>query len=360
MEKVVQDHRLHRSRDFKLLLLYYNASPHIVLKNRQKLQTLGIQDLPHLPYSPDLRSTDYHLFRSLQNRLAGQKFHDRKVVEKVIVIVIGFFCLASMYSNYIIINFTFICMKNDFSDAYVDGNGTTHSIYDYTSEEKKWIMWSVAFGTIIGTIPLNILYVKYGARYTFPIAGFISCIATAFVPWAAHFNFFILIILRFIQGFAYSADFAAIGLMCVRWAPLSETAIFVSILTSFNGIASTITNSATGLICESFLGWRYSYYFHAVAGVALFVLWAVVYVDDPQATERVSSRELDKIQRNKSEAHLDKNSKVPYVVKKQVSAHHWYTCCGEATPNQDIPVSELSRIRTISKGTSEAHNSLSF
>ncbi|CCD70903.3 Major facilitator superfamily (MFS) profile domain-containing protein [Caenorhabditis elegans] len=232
---------------------------------------------------------------------------------RLIVLLIGFLCLASLCSNYLIINFTFICMKHDLSDGFTEINGTKYSIYDYTSKDKTWIIWSVAAGTIIGTIPLNMMYVKYGARIPFLIAGLVSCIATALIPLSAQWNFFFLIFLRFVQGFCYSADFAAIGLMTVRWAPLSETALFVAVLTCFNGIASTFTNFATGLICESSLGWKWAYYVHAIVGFVLFGLWLLVYIDHPQETKRVSRKELQKIQKNKSEAHLSKKCDVPYM-----------------------------------------------
>ncbi|CCD70905.2 Major facilitator superfamily (MFS) profile domain-containing protein [Caenorhabditis elegans] len=231
---------------------------------------------------------------------------------RLIVIAIGFLCLASVCSNYIVINFTFICMKTDYTESYLDDNGTIHSIYDYSSSGKKWIMWAVAAGTIIGTIPINLLYVKYGARYPFLIAGVVSCLATALVPLAAKISFFFLIVLRFLQGLAYSADFAAIGLMTVRWAPLSETATFVAILTAFTGISSVATNSLTGLICESSLGWKFAFYLHALVGLVLFAIWTIVYIDHPEDTGKVSQKELGKIQKNKSEAHLDRNTSVPY------------------------------------------------
>lgn len=237
---------------------------------------------------------------------------------RLVVLFVGFLCLASLCSNYLIINFTFICMKHDFSDGYIEQNGTIQSIYDYTTSEKKWILWSVAAGTIIGTIPLNMLYVKFGARNPFMIAGLASCASTALIPWSAKLSFYMLILLRFIQGFTYSADFAAIGLMTVRWAPLSETATFLAVLTCFNGIASTITNFGTGLICESSLGWKWSYYLHSIAGIVLFALWFIVYIDHPQETKRVSDQELQKIQKNKSEAHLSKKCDVPY--KKLVTS----------------------------------------
>ncbi|VDO93773.1 unnamed protein product [Heligmosomoides polygyrus] len=47
-------------------------------------------------------------------------------------------------------------------------------------------------------------------------------------------------------GLAYSADFAAIGLICVRWAPLSETAIYIAILTSFTPVSAIATNAIAG------------------------------------------------------------------------------------------------------------------
>ncbi|CAO4378130.1 unnamed protein product [Caenorhabditis nigoni] len=113
-------------------------------------------------------------------------------------------------------------------------------------------------------------------------------------------------------GFAYSADFAAIGLINGRWAPVSEVTIFMSILTCFNGIASTITNVGTGLLCESSLGWKWSYYLHSIFGFVLFGLWYLVYIDYPEDTKRVSDLELKKIQKDKSEAHLSKKCDVPY------------------------------------------------
>ncbi|ULT87679.1 hypothetical protein L3Y34_007086 [Caenorhabditis briggsae] len=118
---------------------------------------------------------------------------------RVIVVLVGFLCLTSICSNYIIINFTFICMKNDMSNAIPDSNGTLKSIYDYSSGEKKWILWAVALGTMIGTLPINVLYVKFGARFPFFLAGLTSIISTALIPWAAGFNYWILILLRFIQ-----------------------------------------------------------------------------------------------------------------------------------------------------------------
>ena len=52
-----------------------NARPHVSLMTRQKLLQLGWEVLIHPPYSPDIASSDFHLFHSLQNSLKGKNFN---------------------------------------------------------------------------------------------------------------------------------------------------------------------------------------------------------------------------------------------------------------------------------------------
>ncbi|CAJ0934510.1 unnamed protein product, partial [Mesorhabditis belari] len=48
----------------------------------EKLEELGWETLPHPPYSPDISLSDYHLFCSMRNHLAGNRFKDVQEVEK--------------------------------------------------------------------------------------------------------------------------------------------------------------------------------------------------------------------------------------------------------------------------------------
>ena len=61
----------------KVRLLHDNAKPHTSKITRQKLAEFGWEVLPHPPYSPDLASSDYHLFRSLRNYLVKKQFDDQ-------------------------------------------------------------------------------------------------------------------------------------------------------------------------------------------------------------------------------------------------------------------------------------------
>lgn len=59
-----------------LILLHDNARPHVSRMTLQKLYSLGIEILPHPPYSPDLSPTDYHFFKHLDKFLQDKIFNN--------------------------------------------------------------------------------------------------------------------------------------------------------------------------------------------------------------------------------------------------------------------------------------------
>ena len=52
------------------ILLHNNVRPHVPQPRLQKLNELGYEVLPHLPYSPDLLPTDYHFLQASQQLFA--------------------------------------------------------------------------------------------------------------------------------------------------------------------------------------------------------------------------------------------------------------------------------------------------
>jgi histone-lysine N-methyltransferase SETMAR len=65
----------------KIVFLQDNAKPHKAKMTMAKLVRMGWEALNHPAYSPDLAPSDYHLFRSMQHSLAGQRFVNRDQVE---------------------------------------------------------------------------------------------------------------------------------------------------------------------------------------------------------------------------------------------------------------------------------------
>ncbi|PIO52594.1 hypothetical protein TELCIR_26099, partial [Teladorsagia circumcincta] len=59
------------------LVLHDNARPYVSQIVFQELNELGIEVLPHPPYSPDLAPTDFHFFKHLDNFLKNRVFKDQ-------------------------------------------------------------------------------------------------------------------------------------------------------------------------------------------------------------------------------------------------------------------------------------------
>ncbi|XP_014614921.1 PREDICTED: histone-lysine N-methyltransferase SETMAR-like, partial [Polistes canadensis] len=57
------------------------VKPHVTQVVKAALQELEWEVLQHPPYSPDLASTDYHLFRCLSNHMKGVTFDNKEVLK---------------------------------------------------------------------------------------------------------------------------------------------------------------------------------------------------------------------------------------------------------------------------------------
>ena len=67
-----------------LKILHDNARPHKSLAVRQKIQDMGMHEVPHPPYSPNIAPCDFWLFRKLKDNLSGREFEDRLSLARAI------------------------------------------------------------------------------------------------------------------------------------------------------------------------------------------------------------------------------------------------------------------------------------
>jgi histone-lysine N-methyltransferase SETMAR len=62
----------------RVVLLYDNARPHIVAPTRTLLEHFNWELFDHRPQSPDLATSDYHLFTFLKNWFGPQRFNNNE------------------------------------------------------------------------------------------------------------------------------------------------------------------------------------------------------------------------------------------------------------------------------------------
>ena len=67
-----------------MLLLHDNARPHSANQTTATLSSFKWEVLQHPTYSPDLASSDFHLFGPLKQHLSGERFPDDDAVERAV------------------------------------------------------------------------------------------------------------------------------------------------------------------------------------------------------------------------------------------------------------------------------------
>ena len=77
-----QKRPVYAERHDKLIFQHDNARPHVAKPVKETLELLNWEVLPHPPYSPDIAPSDYHLFRSMQSALSGERFSSYEEIKK--------------------------------------------------------------------------------------------------------------------------------------------------------------------------------------------------------------------------------------------------------------------------------------
>jgi len=73
----------YEQRHHKIILLHDNARPHVAKVLKKYLETLKWDVLSHLPYSPDIASSDYWLFRRMQQVTGSLISQKSKIGSKI-------------------------------------------------------------------------------------------------------------------------------------------------------------------------------------------------------------------------------------------------------------------------------------
>ncbi|CAD5230185.1 unnamed protein product [Bursaphelenchus okinawaensis] len=198
---------------------------------------------------------------------------------------------------------------------------------DYTQYEITQTNWALGLGTAIGTIPFSEVYSRYGAKYPFFGACILSALATALMPFGAESHFVWLLVLRVLQGIAFAADFASVGLLCSKWSTVEQTGLFISLVTIYSPLSVGFTNVLSGIVCGSNLGWPMVYHFHAVVAIVAASFWLVFYEDSPAMSSRVSPKELDRIREGRAKKELDYGEPAPYgkLLKDPIIWSIWFS-----------------------------------
>uniref|UniRef100_A0A1I7YUI6 HIT-type domain-containing protein n=1 Tax=Steinernema glaseri TaxID=37863 RepID=A0A1I7YUI6_9BILA len=171
--------------------------------------------------------------------------------------------------------------------------------FNYSVLEKGCLVGTTSIGVLCGSMPLMIFMNRYGPYPTVILVGTATTVVAALAPLAASYGTGFLIAIRFAQGMCFSNIFPVIGAILTRWAALSESGLFLSLLTGYIQLSTIVSAPIAGVVGKEF-GWPAIYYVHAAMAAVLTVVWAFFFRNNPAKHPFVGAKEVQKISRGKS------------------------------------------------------------
>lgn len=157
-----------------------------------------------------------------------------------------------------------------------------------------WIFSAFLLGYAFFQVPGGIVSEKFGARRVLAFSVFwwgLFTVLTALIPAGIAGGLALLIISRFLLGAGEATMYPAANRFVERWFPLQERGKANGIIFGGVGLGSGLTPPLVTAIMLRF-GWRASFWFTAVLGLAAGLVWYLTARDTPEEHRAVAADEL--------------------------------------------------------------------
>ncbi|MEM9673646.1 MAG: MFS transporter [Bacteroidota bacterium] len=157
-------------------------------------------------------------------------------------------------------------------------------------KQMGWVLSIFALGYALFQTPAGLLADRFGARRILTLVVSIWSVFTALT--GAVWNFFLLLVVRFLFGVGEAGAFPGIARAVFRWVPVGERGIVNGINFSGGRIGAAIAlPGAAWLISQ--VGWQMSFVILGVVGILWAVIWYAWFRDDPAEHASVSEEERE-------------------------------------------------------------------
>lgn len=152
-------------------------------------------------------------------------------------------------------------------------------------------------GYAVSQIPAGFLLSKKGTRGIVTIAAIAFSVVTFFLGTVS--SAAMLILLRLALGLAEGPVPVSMTTTINNWFPAKEKATATGVFIASTQLAPILVPIVTAAIAVSF-GWRYVFYWFAVPGIVIAVIWYIFVKTKPEESSRVSKAELDYIRQEEA------------------------------------------------------------
>ncbi|PIC45448.1 hypothetical protein B9Z55_005464 [Caenorhabditis nigoni] len=154
---------------------------------------------------------------------------------------------------------------------------------------------SPGIGIILGSILTINLTKKYGVRKVFTTCMCQASMAILVFLFFQKRSYFVLTIIRFLQGALFSAVFPTMGSLLIQWGPLNEQLMFLTVMLMFLSIGPVVAFPIINYLNALEVAHEHVHYIQCAVLAFLTIVWAIFYRDRPQEHPWVSGVELNRI-----------------------------------------------------------------
>lgn len=171
--------------------------------------------------------------------------------------------------------------------------------YGLGNQRLGWIFSSFLIGYAAFQLPAGWLSSRFGPRRVLTVGvllwGAMTAL-TAMLPTTIEHAVLLLMGVRFVLGVGESVIYPAANQFVARWVPLHERGVINGLIFAGVGAGSGLTPPMlTWLISHH--GWRSAFWFSAIVGFIVGIVWWLIARDTPEEHPVVRSAELQEIQK---------------------------------------------------------------
>ncbi|KAK0040753.1 sialin [Biomphalaria pfeifferi] len=174
------------------------------------------------------------------------------------------------------------------------------SKFHWSESDQDILLGSFFYGYCSTQILGGYLSSKIGPKIILGVGIMINSFLSMVTPLAALKSYYLVVVIRVLQGLAQGLAQPCMHTMWSKWAPDSEKSWLMTITYSGCQVGTVIATWATGYIADSAVldGWPLVFYVFGGCGIIWSFGWLLLVHDTPGKHPRISQKELEYITSN--------------------------------------------------------------
>lgn len=168
-----------------------------------------------------------------------------------------------------------------------------HGTFEWDEYTQGLILSSFFWGYVITHLPGGMLAEKFGGKYVLGLGILSTAIFTLLTPLAATYggaNW--LIAVRFLEGLGEGPTFPGLNAILAQWVPPQQRGTLGSFVFAGSTIGTVVGTALSGVLIQYTAGgWPSVFYVFGALGVLWFIVWVLIFYNNPQSHPFISDEE---------------------------------------------------------------------